>query len=90
MQTLLREAGVRPINAIVDITNYVMLATGQPMHAFATAAIASSKGKVNVEIRKATTGEKITALDEETYKLDSSMLVIANEKTADSDSRRDG
>lgn len=76
MQSLLREAGVRPINNVVDVTNFVMIATGQPMHAFDAEKI-SSKGKIGISVRMAKSGEKILGLDDKTYELDPSIQVIA-------------
>ena len=74
MQSRLRDAGVRPINNIVDITNYCMLELGQPMHAFDLSYL---KGGV-IEIRRAKNGEQLTTLDESEHELDESMLVIAD------------
>ena len=72
MQERLLEAGVRPINNIVDITNFVMLEIGQPMHAFDARQIES--GKIVVENAK--DGEKFTTLDEVERELNSSFLCI--------------
>ncbi len=71
----LNACGIRSINNIVDITNYVMLEMGQPMHAF---DINSIEGK-HITIRRAKNGEKITTLDEEERSLDENDLVIADE-----------
>jgi len=70
----LTAAGLRPINNIVDITNYVMLELGQPMHAFDIDNIDERK----IIVRNAFDGEKITTLDGNDRKLDSSMLVISD------------
>jgi phenylalanyl-tRNA synthetase beta chain len=67
-------AGVRPINNIVDITNYVMLELGQPMHAYDLNYIKGNK----IIVRRAEDGEIMKTLDGQERKLDSSMLVIAD------------
>ncbi len=72
----LNSCGVRAINNIVDITNYVMLELGQPMHAF---DINSIEGK-HITVRRATKGEKIITLDDQERNLTEDMLVIADEK----------
>ena len=74
----LRAAGVRPINNIVDITNYVMLEYGQPMHAFDYSMLSGSA----INVRRAADGELFKSLDDKDHTLDSSMLVIADEKKA--------
>lgn len=78
MKRRLKACGVRSINNIVDITNYVMLEIGQPMHAF---DINSIEGK-HITVRRAKNGEKITTLDEEERELNSDDLVIADDKKA--------
>lgn len=74
----LRASGVRPINNIVDITNYVMLEYGQPMHAFDYSCLNGKK----IIVRNATEGENFKSLDDIDHVLKSSMLVIADEDRA--------
>jgi phenylalanyl-tRNA synthetase beta chain len=68
-------AGMRPINAVVDATNYVMLETGQPIHAFDTPEV-----REGIVVRRARYDERITLLDGSTRILDEEMLVIADEE----------
>ena len=74
----LRAAGVRPINNIVDITNYVMLEYGQPMHAFDYACLDGSA----ITVRHARANEAFRSLDGKDHTLDDRMLVISDDKKA--------
>ena len=74
MQRRLFMCGVRPINNVVDITNYVLMEIGQPLHAFDLRFIQGS-----VVVRRANCGEEIVALNGENYKLDDTMTVICDE-----------
>jgi phenylalanyl-tRNA synthetase beta chain len=74
MKRRLERAGIRAINNIVDITNYVMLETGHPLHAFDRGLLAGGR----VIVRRAKAGERITTLDGVERELDPSMLVIAD------------
>lgn len=78
MQERLRACGVRPINNIVDITNYVLLEYGQPMHAFDLRDLEDNK----IVVRRAQDGEAIKTLDEQDRKLTAEDLVIADGKRA--------
>ena len=75
MQARLKSAGQRPISALVDITNYVMLAFGRPAHAYDCSQLTGA-----VVARRAEDGETVTALNGKVYALDSSMTVIADDK----------
>lgn len=74
MRARLRACGIRPINNIVDITNYVMLEYGQPMHAFDASYISSK----SIVVRRAAEGERITTLDGNVRELTTDMLCIAD------------
>ena len=77
MQSRIWRVGMRPINALVDVTNYVMLATGQPTHAFDSTHI-----KDYIEVRLANDGEQLALLNDKELKLNSDDLVIADSEGA--------
>ena len=74
----LEAIGQRSINNVVDITNYAMFATGQPMHAFDLDKLAKNGNEVEIIVRAAKSGEKLVTLDEKDISLDETMLVIAD------------
>ncbi len=78
IQSYLARSGVRPINAIVDITNYLMLLTGQPLHAFDYNKLMAICGpKVEIHVRSAKKGEKLKLLDGKQINLEVGDIVIA-------------
>lgn len=79
MQDALMESGLRPINNVVDSMNYVMLETGQPLHAFDYDKLAKN-GKANLVIRRAERGESLISIDGVKYGLAPEMLVIADKE----------
>ena len=74
LQQRLKSIGLRPINTLVDITNFMTFDRGRPLHVFDAAKV-----KGDLQVRKARDGEILLALDGKTYTLDSSMVVIADE-----------
>lgn len=87
LQKRLIAVGLRPINNIVDITNYVMYDLGQPMHAFDVASLHAEegglkRGKTQIIVRRAQEGENFSTLDGQEHELTSDMLVIADSEKA--------
>lgn len=74
LKARIEAVGLRPINNVVDITNYVLMETGQPLHAFDAKKIKGGK----LVVRQATEGESITTLDEKKHTLSAEMMVIAD------------
>jgi phenylalanyl-tRNA synthetase beta chain len=79
MQRRLKAIGLRPINALVDITNYLTYDRGRPLHVFDAAKINGA-----LSVRHARAGEKLLALDGKTYEFDAGMVVIADETSVES------
>ncbi|HWE78181.1 MAG TPA: phenylalanine--tRNA ligase subunit beta, partial [Pseudolabrys sp.] len=79
LQKRLAAIGLRPINALVDITNYITYDRGRPLHVFD-----AKKVKGNLTVRRAQNGEQLLALDGRTYALDTAMCVIADERAVES------
>lgn len=79
LRQALEQVGLRAINNVVDVTNYVMLETGQPLHAFDYHLVAKgADGKPVIIVRRATEGEKFTTLDGQTHTLTTENLLIAD------------
>ena len=79
MQKRLRAIGLRPINALVDITNYLTFDRGRPLHVFDAAKVSGA-----LHVRRARAGESVVALDGKTYELNESMVVIADDNGVES------
>jgi phenylalanyl-tRNA synthetase beta chain len=79
LQNRLKAIGLRPINALVDITNFITYDRGRPLHVFD-----ARKVKGNLVVRRAQNGEQILALDGKTYTLDAAMCVIADDSGVES------
>lgn len=75
LRARLNAVGLKPINTLVDITNYVLIEFGQPLHAFDQANIGGQK----INVRQAVVGETISALNHNTYNLDEDVMVIADD-----------
>lgn len=78
LQRHLASVGLRPISNLVDITNFVLLEMGQPLHVFDLAQLATRSGRPEIVVRRARAGEELVSLDGHTRKLDPGMLVIAD------------
>ncbi|MDP6795643.1 MAG: phenylalanine--tRNA ligase subunit beta [Verrucomicrobiota bacterium] len=81
MRDTLERVGIRSINNVVDVTNYVMIETGQPLHAFDYHLLAKADGEVKpvIVVRDAVDGERFTTLDEKEHELTGDALLIADE-----------
>ncbi len=81
MRAFLLKHGIKSINNVVDITNYILILLGQPLHAFDYKRAFGETSQADIVVRRAKKGEKIVALDNKEYALDEDILVIANQKT---------
>src|SRR6202007_1557977 len=79
LQRRLSAIGLRPINALVDITNFITYDRGRPLHVFDAAKV-----RGNLTVRRGRAGEELLALDGKTYKLDDTICVIADERAVES------
>jgi len=82
LQSYLSRVGIRPVNNIVDITNYVMMATGQPLHAYDLAKIKDNDDRVDLLIREPKENEELKLIDGSTIKLEQPDIVVANKQQA--------
>lgn len=83
VQTYLARSGIRPISAVVDVTNYLMLLTGQPLHAYDYDKLLTvGKGAVNIHVRSGRSGEMLTLLNDKAITLTEDDMVIANGEVA--------
>ncbi len=85
MKGVFKTCGLKPINGVVDLMNYVMLETGQPLHAFDADKLASAGGKKETKkivVRNAKKGERMETLDNQHFELDTSDVVIADSHKA--------
>ena len=82
LKNTLEKIGIRSISNVVDVTNYVMLETGQPLHAFDYHLIERKNGRPTIVVRRASDGEKFTTLDGQARTLNGQTLLIADESKA--------
>jgi len=83
IQTYLSRSGIRPISAIVDVTNYMLLLAGRPLHAFDyDKLLAVNNGTIDLHVRSGREGETLALLNEKTIELSTDDIVVANGETA--------
>lgn len=83
VQTYLARSGIRPISAIVDVTNYMLLLAGRPLHAFDyDKLLAVNDGKIDLHVRSGREGEKLALLNDKTIELSTDDIVVANGEKA--------